>query len=100
MLEKYVIQGGCKLTGEVNISGAKNAVVAILPATILANGPCVIDNIPDISDVDIITKILKEMGADIQVINKSTLRIDTRNIKVPEVPYELAKHMRASYYFL
>lgn len=100
MLEKYVIQGGCKLTGEVNISGAKNAVVAILPATILANGPCVIDNIPDISDVDIITKILKEMGADIQVINKNTLRIDTRNIKVPKVPYELAKHMRASYYFL
>lgn len=100
MLEKYIIKGGTKLTGEVSISGAKNAVVAILPATILANGPCIIENIPDISDVEIITKILKEMGSDIQVISKNTLRIDNKNIKIPKVPYELAKHMRASYYFL
>lgn len=99
-MQKYIIQGGTKLSGEVSISGAKNAVVAILPATILANGPCIIENIPDISDVDIITKILKQMGADIKVINKTTLKIDTKNIKIPEVPYELAKHMRASYYFL
>jgi len=99
-LEKYIIEGGHQLSGEVTISGAKNAVVAILPATILADGPCVIENIPNISDVDIIIQILNEMGADVQVINKSTLRIDTRNIKIPEVPYERAKHMRASYYFL
>jgi UDP-N-acetylglucosamine 1-carboxyvinyltransferase len=100
VLEKYIIEGGHRLSGEVTISGAKNAVVAILPATILADGPCVIENIPNISDVDIIIQILNEMGADVQVINKSTLRIDTRNIKIPEVPYERAKHMRASYYFL
>jgi len=100
VLEKYIIEGGHQLSGEVTISGAKNAVVAILPATILADGPCVIENIPNISDVDIIIQILNEMGADVQVINKSTLRIDTRNIKIPEVPYERAKHMRASYYFL
>lgn len=99
-MEKYIIEGGHQLSGEVTISGAKNAVVAILPATILADGPCVIENIPNISDVDIIIQILNEMGADVQVINKSTLRIDTRNIKIPEVPYERAKHMRASYYFL
>ncbi len=99
-MEKYIIEGGHRLSGEVTISGAKNAVVAILPATILADGPCVIENIPNISDVDIIIQILNEMGADVQVINKSTLRIDTRNIKIPEVPYERAKHMRASYYFL
>lgn len=99
-MEKYIIHGGKPLNGEVSISGAKNAVVAILPATILADSPCVIENIPNISDVSISIKILHEMGAKIKVINKSTLEIDTRNIKIPEVPYEHAKHMRASYYFL
>lgn len=100
VLEKYIINGGNRLVGEVNIGGAKNAVVAILPATILADGPCIIENIPNISDVDIITQILRDMGAKIEVINKSTLRIDARTITCPEVPYESAKHMRASYYFL
>ncbi|MGI5957980.1 MAG: UDP-N-acetylglucosamine 1-carboxyvinyltransferase [Massiliimalia sp.] len=99
-MEKYIIHGGKPLKGEVSISGAKNAVVAILPATILADGPCVIENIPNISDVSYCVKILREMGADIKVINKSTLEIDTRRIHSIEVPYEHAKHMRASYYFL
>jgi UDP-N-acetylglucosamine 1-carboxyvinyltransferase len=99
-LEKYVIRGGKQLHGEVPISGAKNAVVAILAATILADGPCVIENIPNISDVSILTNILYEMGATIQVINKSTLKIDTTRIQNPEVPYEQAKRMRASYYLL
>lgn len=99
-MEKYVINGGNRLTGEVEISGAKNAAVAILPATILAGEPCIIENIPNISDVGITVKILSEMGADIRVINKNTLEIDTKNIKVPEVPYEKARHMRASCYFL
>ncbi|WMJ24016.1 UDP-N-acetylglucosamine 1-carboxyvinyltransferase [Paludicola sp. MB14-C6] len=99
-MEKYVINGGVKLRGEVVISGAKNAAVAILPATILANGPCIIENIPNISDVSVIIKILSEMGADIRVINKNTLEIDTTHITLPEVPYEKARQMRASSYFL
>lgn len=99
-MEKYIIHGGKPLKGEVSISGAKNAVVAILPATILADGPCVIENIPNINDVSYCIKILREMGANIKVINKSTLEIDTRRIHSVEVPYEYAKHMRASYYFL
>ena len=57
-LEKYVIQGGCRLTGEVNISGAKNAAVAIIPAVILADSPCRLENLPDISDVKTLTYIL------------------------------------------
>lgn len=100
ILEKFVIKGGQRLRGEVEISGAKNAAVAILPATILADGPCIIENIPNISDVSIAIKILSEMGAAIKVINKNTLEIDTGNISVPEVPYEKARHMRASCYFL
>ncbi len=99
-MEKYVIKGSNRLRGEVEISGAKNAAVAILPATILAGGPCIIENIPNISDVAITIKILSEMGASIKVINKNTLEIDTSNITVPEVPYEKARHMRASCYFL
>lgn len=99
-MEKYVIHGGNRLHGEVTVSGAKNAAVAILPATILANGPCIIENVPNISDVSLTIKILSEMGASIRVINKNTLEIDATNITVPEVPYEKARHMRASYYFL
>lgn len=99
-MEKYVIHGGHPLKGEVVISGAKNAIAAILPATVLADGPCILENVPNISDVHIFTEILRDMGADVQLINKSTLKIDTSGIKVPEVPYEQAKKMRASYYFL
>lgn len=99
-LEKYVITGGKKLSGEVVISGAKNAAVAILPATILANGVCVIENLPNISDVTLTIKILSDMGAVIRTINKNTLEIDTSNITTHEVPYEKARHMRASCYFL
>lgn len=100
VLEKYIIDGGQKLTGEVPISGAKNAVVAILAGTILAEGPCLIQNIPNISDVSILLNILHEMGASIHVKSKHTIEIDASKISVPEVPYEQAKRMRASYYFL
>ncbi len=99
-MEKYVINGGARLKGEVAISGAKNAAVAIIPATILADGPCVIENIPSISDVSMIIRILYEMGASVRLINRSTVEIDTTRIKQPIVPYEMARHMRASYYFL
>lgn len=99
-MEKYIVMGGTPLKGEVTISGAKNAAVAILPATILAKGVCVIENLPNISDVSVSVKILSEMGADIEVINKNSLRIDTSKINLMEVPYEMARNMRASYYFL
>lgn len=99
-MEKYVISGGNPLHGEVTISGAKNAAVAIIPATILAGGRCVIENVPNISDVTILFKILRKLGAEVSVLNKSTVAIDTSNVRDPIVPYELARQMRASYYFL
>ena len=100
VLSKILITGGSKLKGNVTISGAKNAAVAIIPATILAKGKCVIENIPDISDIRVMMDILSEIGATIKELGKNTVSIDTSNINCPVVPYELAKRMRASYYFL
>ena len=99
-MDKFIIKGGRRLTGEVTISGAKNAVVAIIPAVILADSPCVLENIPEISDVSISLRILYEMGAKVENLGGGTYRIDATGIKDPVVPYDLARHMRASYYFL
>lgn len=100
ILEKIVVNGGRKLVGEVCISGAKNAAVAILPATILAEDICRIENIPEISDVTIMLKILTNLGATVKYINKNTLEIDTRHVDSYEVPDYFAKHLRASYYLI
>lgn len=99
-MEKFVIEGGKRLSGEVTVNGAKNAVVAILPATILSDEPCIIENIPGISDVSITLQIMSEMGAKIRMINKNTVEIDTRGLKNLSIPYEKAKLMRATTYFL
>ncbi|MEG3030252.1 MAG: UDP-N-acetylglucosamine 1-carboxyvinyltransferase [Oscillospiraceae bacterium] len=99
-MERYVISGGTPLRGEVTISGFKNAAVAILPATVLANDVCILENVPDISDIRAEIKILKEMGARVRQISPSVLEIDTSTIDTTEVPLELGKKMRASYYFL
>ncbi len=99
-MEKFVINGGKPLMGEVTISGAKNAAVAILPATILAADKCVIENLPDISDVKVSLQILGALGAQIRMLNRSTYEIDTSCIRTTEVPDELSRQMRASYYFL
>ncbi len=98
-MEKYVIRGGNALRGEVTISGAKNAAVAILSATVLAEGVCVIENVPDIRDVFTTLKILSELGAKVRYINKTTLEIDTTHLNTTTIPYELSCKMRASYYF-
>lgn len=98
--DRFVIHGGRKLSGEVEISGAKNAVVAILPATILCDEPCVIENVPDISDVTITLQILKELGAKVDCLGPHTYRVDATSIKSCCVPYESARKMRASYYFM
>ena len=99
-MDKILVTGGCRLVGEVEISGAKNAVVAILPATILADGVCRVENIPDIADVTTTLRILDLLGAVIRPVNKHTVEIDTRPINKHEVPHELARLMRGSYYFL
>lgn len=99
-MDKFVITGGNRLTGEVTISGAKNAAIAIIPAAILSDGVCRIENIPNITDVSSITRILYDMGAQVRTIDKSTLEIDPRKIHTCVASYELAKHIRGSYYLL
>ena len=99
-MENFVVKGGHELFGEVNISGAKNAAVAIIPAAILAGDVVRIENIPQISDVQLIIEILDSMGAEIKLINKNTIEINSANLQYQTVPYELASHFRASYYLI
>ncbi|MGN0455121.1 MAG: UDP-N-acetylglucosamine 1-carboxyvinyltransferase [Ruminococcus sp.] len=99
-MEKFVVTGGNKLFGEVSISGAKNAAVAIIPAVILCDEPCTIENIPNISDVALIGRILQSMGAEIKRIDKSTLYIDPTHITTCCATNEMVRGMRASYYLL
>lgn len=99
-MEKIIVKGGNRLSGEVEISGAKNAVVGILPATLLAEDVCRIENIPNISDVTAMIKILHQMGAEVKMINKNTIEIDTRYIHSNVVAHEMSKQLRASYYFI
>ena len=97
-MEKIVIEGKTRLKGEVTISGAKNAAVAILPATLLVNGVCTLENVPQISDTKICCKILETLGANIRKISENSLEIDCRNIKCATAPIDLTSKFRASYY--
>lgn len=99
-MEKYVIRGGRRLSGEIEVSGAKNAAVALIPAVLLCDEPCVLENVPDISDVSMSLRIMYEMGAKVEYIDKTTVRISAEGLKNFCVPYESARRMRASYYFL
>ncbi len=101
MIEKLVIRGGIPLRGEVNITGAKNAAVAILPAAILAEGVSTIENLPNIADVLILKRILESLGAVVEFNPESGLmRIDTAPVNTSQVSISLVKSLRASYYFL
>ena len=86
--------------GDVTISGAKNAAVAILPAALLINGTCTINNLPNISDVKIYCEILENLGAKIHWNSTNELTIDTRNIDTTEAPIDLTSKFRASYYII
>ena len=97
-MEKLVITGQTRLKGEVSISGAKNAAVAILPATLLIDGICTIENLPNISDVKMSCKILESLGAKITWNNANEITIDTRNIEKTVASEELTRKFRASYY--
>ena len=98
-MTKYVINGGKTLNGEVTISGAKNAAVAIVPAALLADGPVRIENVPKIIDVTLQLEIMRELGAQIRLVNATTVEI--RNSQHPSLkPHELERKLRASYYLL
>ena len=97
---KYVIHGGKPLNGKVIISGAKNAAVGILPATLLVKGTCRIENVPDISDIRLLLQILDEMGAAIRRLSPGTLEIDCTHVRDTVAPPELVRRIRASYYLI
>ena len=99
-MDKFVINGGKSLKGEVRISGAKNAAVAILPAVLLADSPCIIENLPDISDVSAIIQVMQDLGATVRLINKTSVEIDPRRVNSFVVTKKMAEGMRASSYFL
>ena len=99
-MEKLVITGKTPLKGEVTISGAKNAAVAILPATLLIDGVCTIENLPNISDVKTTCKILESLGAKITWNSSNEITIDTRNIDQTIASEELTRKFRASYYII
>ncbi len=99
-MEKLIIEGGKPLNGTVRISGFKNAAVAILPATVLAGDTCVIDNLPQISDVKILAEMLSSLGANVKELRPNTLEINTTAMKDCFADYDIAKELRASYYLL
>ncbi len=99
-MTKYQIHGGKPLHGTIQISGAKNAAVAIIPAALLVDGVCRIENIPQISDVTLILQILRELGADVRVVDRTTVDVDCSRVRNRQVPYELARKIRASYYLV
>ena len=99
-MEKYIIMGGKRLTGSVTVSGAKNAAVAVIPAALLVEGTCRIENVPHIKDVDVIIDIMKHLGAKIKKTDYNVLEINCERIKSFTTPYEMTKKMRASYYLI
>ena len=99
-MDKYIIHGGTPLQGEIAISGAKNAAVAIIPAVLLVDGVCRLENIPQISDVDMLLTILEGLGARVDHIDNATVEIDCTKVHFVGAPYELMRKIRASYYFI
>ncbi len=99
-MEKLKITGGKQLFGEIAVCGAKNAAVAIIPAALLVDGVCRIENIPDIKDVRLIIDMLVQLGASVTYVNDTTIEVNSSNLKTHIAPYDLASRMRASYYLL
>lgn len=99
-MSKFVIEGGSKLKGKVNIGGFKNAAVAIIPATLLCPGKCTIQNVPNIEDVNVFLDILRELGAEARYIDDTTIYVDSTNVESCYLKNGLSKKMRASYYLL
>ncbi len=99
-MDKIIVNGPCRLEGEVTISGAKNAAVAILPATLLVAGKCHLENVPNISDIRAFVKILESLGSKIEYVSEHEMIIDNTNIHTTVAPYDLTSKFRASYYLL
>lgn len=99
-MEKYVILGGSRLEGEVEISGAKNSAVALIAASIMVKGECIIENVPKVTDIFVLTDILRQLGGEAEFLQNSTLKIDCTNLSKFEAPYEMVGKIRASSYLM
>ena len=99
-MNQYIVNGNRPLFGEVTISGAKNAAVAIIPAALMVDGICRIENIPQISDVTLLFSILDELGAKVRVLNQHAVEIDSRHIHSTKPSFDLVRKIRASYYLI
>ena len=99
-MEKYLVRGGKTLHGEVEISGAKNASVAIIPAALMVNGVCRIENIPQISDTEMLLHILECYGAKVRFLSRTTVEIDCRSVRMDDGAYDMMRKIRASYYLI
>ncbi|MBQ3141170.1 MAG: UDP-N-acetylglucosamine 1-carboxyvinyltransferase, partial [Clostridia bacterium] len=99
-MEKFIITGGKRLSGEVRISGNKNASLAVLAGVCLCDEPCRIENLAQITDIDVMMQIYSYLGANVRYLNKNTLEIDPSGIANLEIPYSLTKLIRSSYYFM
>ena len=99
-MNQYIVNGNRPLFGEVTISGAKNAAVAIIPAALMVDGVCRIENIPQISDVTLLFSILDELGAKVRVLNQHAVEIDSRHIHSTKPSFDLVRKIRASYYLI
>jgi UDP-N-acetylglucosamine 1-carboxyvinyltransferase len=99
-LFKYIVRGGRELSGIIEISGAKNAAVGMIPAAILVDGVCRIENIPQISDTNIQLGILNTLGASVKMVNPHTMDIDCTGIRTPVADFDMMQKLRASYYLI
>ena len=99
-MDKYIIHGGRQLHGEVEISGAKNAAVTIIPAALMVNGVCRIENLPQISDTDKQLQILQLMGAKVRLVSRDTVDVDCTNVRLSDKIFALTRQIRASYYLI
>ena len=99
-MEQYIIKGGNPLVGEVEIGGAKNAALAILAAAIMTDEAVTIDNLPDVNDINVLLQAISGIGADVDRIDRHTVRINGSNIENFDIEYDYIKKIRASYYLL
>ena len=99
-MERFIINGGKRLSGKIEVSGMKNAALPIIFSTILVEDRCIIENIPEIRDVTTALEIITAMGARVRMLDRTTVEIDTTGIVCGSAPYELARSIRAAYYIL
>ena len=99
-MEQYIIKGGNPLVGEVEIGGAKNAALAILAAAIMSDETVMIDNLPDVNDINVLLDAIAGIGAMVHRVDRHTVKINGKGVTSVDIEYDYIKKIRASYYLL